>query len=131
MTQIVRPPTAFTLDSHGPRRRVREHNEAHLAFIRRLPCLACGCSSMIQAAHVRFGDPRLGKRRTGMQEKPDDKYTVPLCGDDHADQHAHNEQAWWREKGIDPVRVAQSLWTETGNDDAGQSIIRYAQQEAA
>ncbi len=124
--ELARASAAFLLDTGGRKRRPRTHDNNHLGFIRRLPCLACGSQSMIQAAHIRYGEPRLGKRRTGMSEKPDDKYTVPLRSDDRADQHRENEREWWRAKGIDPVQVAQSLWACTGDDEVGGLIIRSA-----
>lgn len=130
MSVIPRPATAFPLDAGGKKRRKRQEEPQHLAFVRRLPCLVCGVHVGIEAAHVRYGDLRYGKRNTGKAEKPDDKYAVPLCGGtDHRDQHRHNERAWWESKGIDPIRVAQSLWACTGDEDAALSIIRCAKME--
>ncbi len=46
-----------------------------------------------------------------MQEKPDDWWVLPLCRNDHTDQHRHNELAWWASKGIpDPFAVAKALY---------------------
>lgn len=133
MSIIQRPATAFQLDAGGRKRRKRQEEPQHLAFIRTLPCLVCGVRSGIEAAHVRYGDLRYGKRNTGKAEKPDDKYAVPLCGGngdgDHRDQHRHNERAWWESKSIDPIAVAQSLWACTGDEDAAIAVIRNAQKE--
>src|SRR5215813_891921 len=46
---------------------------AHLAFVRLLPCVACGKAAPSDAAHVRTGTDG----GTGM--KPGDRYAVPLC----------------------------------------------------
>uniref|UniRef100_A0A2A4YRR0 Uncharacterized protein n=1 Tax=OCS116 cluster bacterium TaxID=2030921 RepID=A0A2A4YRR0_9PROT len=47
---------------------------------------------------------------TGMQEKPHDKWTVPLCAWCHREgpnaQHKMNECKFWKERNIDPVETA-------------------------
>ena len=45
----------------------------HLAFIRQLPCVACGKAAPSEAAHVRTGTD------SGVGMKPGDRYAVPLC----------------------------------------------------
>lgn len=76
------------------RGRVRE--PAYLAFLRRQPCrIGTCCEGPIQAAHVRYGDASRGKVNPGMQVKPSDVWCVSLCTRHHAEQHAHNERAWW------------------------------------
>jgi len=127
--RIVPPPTAFRL-SHG-RKRPREENRAHLAFIRNLPCLVTGRRDNVEAAHIRYQDLAYGKRAAGKGEKPSDAWTVPLHRDVHREQHdAGDEQLWWQEKGIDPVRVALALSQASGDDDAAEIIIRTARETA-
>ena len=53
----------------------------HLAFIRQLPCVACGKAAPSDAAHVRTGTDG------GAGRKPGDRYAVPLCTTCHANQH--------------------------------------------
>ncbi|MCW2309683.1 hypothetical protein M2319_004042 [Rhodobium gokarnense] len=88
----------------------------------------------IHAAHIRYGDPRFGKRATGMGEKADDKWTVPLCAEQHVfgdgAQHAANERRWWAAKGIDPVAVAVALWTASGDDETAEQILSEAREQA-
>ena len=81
---------------------------AYLAFLRRQPCAVgpVGCSGPVEAAHVRAGS-------TGMQRKPDDAKSVPLCRGHHRDgpdaQHRSGEAVWWRRHGIDPFALAERL----------------------
>ena len=50
----------------------------HLAFVRQLPCVACGKAAPSDAAHVRTGTDG------GVGMKPGDRYAVPLCVACHA-----------------------------------------------
>lgn len=96
----------------------RIHNERHLKAIRQCNCLVCGKYQPSEAAHIRYGDMSHGKFATGMQEKPDDKWTLPLCSDCHREQHSMNEQKFWKLKGIDPLEMAAKLFRE--NDEVTQ-----------
>ena len=124
--RVRRPEEAFTVGKkqRSPRRRA----EAHLAFIRTLPCAVCGKCGETEAAHVRYGDRRAGQRPTGMQEKPDDRFTVPLCAEHHRlknyAQHNFSEQLWWKRIGIDPVLLALALFGVSGDREAGAGIVR-------
>jgi hypothetical protein len=120
-----RPSTAFTLSPSKGRRRPREHDDEHLRFIRGLPCLITG-KRPVEACHIRYPDPRYGKRETGMSEKPHDKYVVPLSPDKHREQHAMNEREFWEKHRIDPVAVSLALWSNTGDDETAEIILREA-----
>ena len=100
--------------------------EKHLNFIRGLPCLVCHDNTSTEAAHIRFSCIELGKRQTGKAEKPDDKWTVPLCGKHHRDQHEMNEQEFWLTVGISPTKVAARLWAVTGRHEEGERIVLNA-----
>lgn len=126
--RISRPDSAFQL-SGGGKKRPRQQAGFHLAFIRVLPCLCHAdgaCSGPIEAAHVRLGALRAGKRATGMAEKPSDCWTLPLCRRHHADQHRHGEAAWWEARRIDPLATAAFLWIASGDAEAGKEIVRHA-----
>lgn len=60
----------------------------------------------------------IGKLPTGMQEKPDDKWCVPLCEYHHrngiAAQHKMGEDDFWKMVGLNPFEIAQRLWIESG-----------------
>jgi hypothetical protein len=46
--------------------------------------------------------------------KVSDEFVVPLCRSHHRALHrVGNERGWWKTAGIDPLKVAQSLWRQT------------------
>lgn len=101
----------------------RQKDEAHLRFIGSLPCCICLDNTSTEAAHIRYADAKAGKRQTGMQEKSDDAFVVPLCGECHRSQHGTSERAWWGGKEIDPVKLALALYRITGDQERGEQII--------
>ena len=104
----------------------RVKDRSHLEFIRQLPCVVCGDNTSTEAAHIRHGDRRAAKRSTGLAEKADDTWTLPLCGDCHRLQHGMNETAFWKGYGIDPIFVALALFRVAGDQSAGELIIAEA-----
>lgn len=104
-------------------RQPRIHNEKHLKFIRQLPCVLCMDNTSTEAAHVRMADRTIAKQNPGIGAKPDDKYTLPLCGRDHRAQHQVNEEQFWIERGIDPVKLALALYSVSGDYEAGERIV--------
>lgn len=102
---------------------MRRLNSAHLTWIRSLPCVICGDSATTEAAHIRFADPRAAKPITGMGIKPDDRWTVPLCGRHHRNQHSKGERRFWQDMGIDPIFVALALDAVSGDHEAGCQIV--------
>ncbi len=49
-----------------------------------------------------------------MSRKASDEWTVPLCVAHHGSAHAcGDEKRWWKERKIDPIRVAEGLWQQT------------------
>lgn len=107
-------------------RRPRQHSEKHLEFIRSLPCVVCGDDTTTEAAHIRFACESVGKRSVGKGEKPDDIWTVPLCGEHHRAQHRHGETAFWTTFQRDPIKIALALWAHTGVHEVGAHIARHA-----
>ena len=88
-------------------RRVRDKD--HLRYVASQPCLLCSATPS-DAHHVRFAQPRAMGRKVG------DEFTVPLCRAHHRElHHSGNEAAWWHDMGIDPIEIAQQLWSETEN----------------
>jgi ERF superfamily len=85
----------------------RYRNRAHLEFVAAQPCLICE-RRPADAHHLRFAQPSALGRRVS------DEFTVPLCRSHHRALHRRgNEAEWWKENGINPVRIAQKLWEET------------------
>ena len=101
----------------------RQKDEAHLKFLRQLPCLVCMDNTSTEAAHVRYAEPRAGKPITGMGIKPSDCFAVPLCGKHHRAQHRVNEQYYWAAREIDPIFVGLALYRVSGDYEAGTKIV--------
>ena len=111
-------------------RQPRIHDEGYLARIRQLDCTCCGNNIETQAAHVRFPDRRADKRPTGNSEKPDDRWTLPLCGTCHTKQHRMNEREFYRQAGIDPIFVCLALSRVDADHERGNRIIAVAREGA-
>ncbi len=88
-----------------PKEPARKRSKAHLLFVRGQPCLICKRESS-DAHHLKFAQPR------ALGRKVSDEYTVPLCRAHHQDLHrVGNERAWWADMQVDPLPIAQELWT--------------------
>jgi hypothetical protein len=86
-------------------RRLRDKN--HLRFVAAQPCLVCG-RQPCDAHHLRFAQSR------GLGLKVSDEFTVPLCRVHHRELHqSGKEVGWWARTGIEPIDIAQRLWTAT------------------
>jgi hypothetical protein len=122
---VPRIPRTLSLDKPKPnlRRRVR-----HLAFVRQLPCVACGKAAPSEAAHVRTGTDSTGTD-SGVGIKPGDRYAVPLCSVCHARQHRVGELTFWSALRIDPLNVALRLWTVSSDMVAGERTVFRARQQ--
>lgn len=132
-SQINRPATAFSLDPSRKGQKGRIEDGAHLRFIRSLPCLVTGRTDRVEAAHIRFGEPLVGKPKTPMGRKPDDSWVVPLCAWAHREgpnaQHRANERAWWIDQRIDCLAIAAALYACSGDREAAVTIIIRARRE--
>ena len=95
----------------------------HLAFVRQLPCVACGRAAPSEPAHVRTGTDG------GVGMKPGDRYAVPLCTACHATQHRIGELIFWSALRLDPLNVAWRLWTVSADLKAGERTVFRARQQ--
>lgn len=99
-------------------REPRVRDAMHLASVRSKPCCVCGSVRNVEAAHIRMACLVIGKRETGMAEKPDDKWSVPLCAYHHRtgilSQHNIGEEQFWTDHGRNPFEIAASLWIGSG-----------------
>lgn len=127
--RIERPITAFANAPARGAKRKRVTDEQHLRWLRTLPCVITG-RRPVEAAHIRFADPSYAKRETGMAEKPDDRWALPLSPALHREQHAGSERLFWAKYGIDPCKVAAALYGVSGDDEQAEIIIRTAQDSA-
>jgi hypothetical protein len=83
-------------------RRVRDRD--HVKFVAAQACLICG-RQPADAHHLRFAQTR------ALGRKVSDEFTVPLCRGHHRAVHrADDENNWWKEVAIDPMRIARKLW---------------------
>lgn len=107
-------------------RRPRVEKSAHLRSIRLLPCISC-FTRPAQAAHLRVGSRKYGKRETGIAEKPSDRWTLPLCEACHLTgplaQHKVGETEFYRRIHIDPFATALALWAAEGDLQLMEQIV--------
>jgi hypothetical protein len=85
----------------------RYRNREHLRYVAQQACLLCGRKPS-DSHHLGFTQPR------ALGRKVSDEFAVPLCRGHHRAVHrSRDERAWWRQAGIDPIKVARRLWRET------------------
>jgi hypothetical protein len=85
----------------------RYRNREHLRYVAQQACLICGRKPS-DPHHLGFTQPR------ALGRKVSDEFAVPLCRGHHRAVHrAGDERAWWRQAGIDPIKIARRLWNET------------------
>jgi len=84
----------------------RYRNREHLRYVTQQACLLCGRRPS-DPHHLGFMQPRALGRRVS------DEFAVPLCRGHHRAAHrSRDERAWWKQAGIDPIKVARRLWKE-------------------
>src|SRR5262249_24370093 len=85
----------------------RYRNREHLRYVAQQACLVCGRKPS-DPHHLGFTQPHpLGR-------KVSDEFAVPLCRGHHSSAHrSRDERAWWRQAGIDPIKIARRLWKAT------------------
>ena len=88
----------------------------HLAYVRTFPCCVCGTDDTIEAHHLTHV-----KGNGGMSLKNDDKYTVPLCRENHFLLHWTGERTYWAERKLDPKLYAALLW-DSFNKTQGKRV---------
>jgi hypothetical protein len=85
----------------------RYRNREHLRYVAQQACLVCGRKPS-DSHHLRYLQPR------ALGRKASDEFAVPLCRVHHRAVHrAGDERAWWKQAGIDPIKVARKLWSRT------------------
>jgi hypothetical protein len=109
-------------------KRSRIKSETHEDFIRSLPCAICGDSTTTEAAHISYADMRYGKFGRGKGQKEESIWVVPLCGIHHREQHNDGERTFWRNREIDPCRVAAALYIRSQDYQTALQILEHAKQ---
>jgi len=108
-TESTQPGQAMGIDKSiltvaAPR---RYRNREHLRYVAQQACLVCGRKPS-DPHHLGFTQPR------ALGRKVSDEFAVPLCRGHHRAVHrSRDERAWWRQAGIDPIKVARRLWKAT------------------
>jgi hypothetical protein len=103
----------------------RYRSRDHLRFVTQQPCLLCGRKPS-DAHHLRFVQPR------ALGRKASDEFAVPLCRSHHRAVHrVGDEQAWWKQAGIDPLKIARNLWKRSRIDGERIAVDPTAQGAAA
>jgi hypothetical protein len=93
----------------------RYRNREHLRYVAQQACLLCGRKPS-DPHHLGFTQPR------ALGRKVSDEFAVPLCRGHHRAVHrSRDERAWWRQAGIDPIKVARRLWKQTRGLDERRS----------
>jgi len=87
-----------------PRRR---RDKTHRRFVCAQACIVCGRQPS-DAHHLRFAQAK------ALGSKVSDEFTVPLCRSHHRELHRTGDEArWWGRFGIDPIAIADKLWSQT------------------
>lgn len=128
MARVAYHDEAFTLAPTGKASKPVK-DRAYLDFIRSLPCVVTG-RRPVQAAHVSYPNPALGKLGRGKSAKESDRWAVPLCPEEHARQHSMSEEAYWRSVGIDPCVTALALHGAYPNETLALLIVRNASRSS-
>jgi hypothetical protein len=85
----------------------RLRNKEHLRFVAGQACLVCGRQPS-DPHHLKFAQPR------AMGRKVSDEFVVPLCRTHHREVHrAGSELEWWRGIRLDPLPIAEGLWSQS------------------
>ena len=100
-------------------------NRDYLAFVRAQACCVTFSTYGVVAAHVRIGGDG------GMGLKPSDYRAVPLTELEHRRQHAVGERTFWRDAGVDPLRVMRDLMFRYAREKFGVILGDTASSEPA
>ena len=93
----------------------RYRNREHLRYVAQQACLLCGRKPS-DPHHLGFTQPR------ALGRKVSDEFAVPLCRGHHRAVHrSRDERAWWKQTGIDPIKIARRLWKETRGMGKGRA----------
>lgn len=112
----------------APRKDDGDRDASYLARVRRCPCLKCGMEPS-EAAHVRMASAAHGKV-SGMGKQPQDRWTLPLCSQDHRlardAQHKRSEAAFWDDLGINAPLTCERLYAQRDDMVAMRAVVMVA-----
>jgi hypothetical protein len=103
----------------------RYRDREHLRYVAKQACLVCGRKPS-DPHHLRYVQPR------ALGRKASDEFAVPLCRIHHRLVHrVGNEEAWWKDAGIDPVKAARKLWKNSRIADGRIEPDRTVQEASS
>jgi len=103
----------------------RYRNREHLRYVAQQACLVCGRKPS-DPHHLGFTQPR------ALGRKVSDEIAVPLCRGHHRSAHcSRDERAWWKQAGIDPIKIARRLWKTTHGRGERRSQPRLSRPQGA
>ena len=91
-----------------------------MALIRQLPSCLLGSDPPNDPHHLRI------KAERGMGMRATDRWAIPLSRYEHNLCHcigSKHEEAWFRSKGVNAIRLANELWEATGDLEAMTLIV--------
>lgn len=115
---MLKFPKEFTVKRQNWRSSRPGMSASHLKRVRRLPCCVCCRSHPSEAHHLK----QTGAGERGMGLKSTDRFAIPICTLHHNQVEAigsKNEIAWFEERGVDALALANDLWAKTilGNEE--------------
>ncbi len=85
---------------------------AHLRNVRKLPCCVCCRPNPSEAHHLK----QTGAGERGLAIKSTDRWAIPMCNLHHGEIEragSKNEIAWFEERGVDALALANTFWDRT------------------
>lgn len=97
-------------------------SQSHLKHVRRLPCCVCCARGPSQVHHIK----RTGTNERGMGLTTPDRWGISICWRHHGEVEiigSDNEIAWFHERGVDALKLANALWDKTLDQDMMESAF--------
>lgn len=121
VTCNLKPPREKRVKEKSPAEKRAGNAPEYLALVRQLPCCVCGKPGPSEAHHLRATG-----RRGGAMRSPD-RDALPLCASHHRDGvhrvGGKRELAWFKERGIDPLTLADALHFNKHSLDAMSRVL--------
>jgi hypothetical protein len=96
----------------------------HLQFLRGLSCCCCRVAPAGGGGDVYHLRNAPGGTRGTAQRAPD-CWAVPMCElHRRAAERSPDERVFFAQRGLDPVVMARRLWRRTGQQEAGEAVVR-------
>jgi hypothetical protein len=102
-----------------------------MGWIKGLPCVACAVRGQVEirseAAHCKLAIAAHGWREAGVQEKSNDRRSLPLCATHHrlgpGGEHVIGQRQFWDKLGICPACLSEALASAYDAEESGAKMI--------